>query len=272
MVKDLARAGVSNSLRIAKDLQREARKEVDARRSRICREKVKSGQLVSVIRHRHSLDVTLRREGGKRPRLLKLNHEHYDKLRCIWSGGAAVCDDEASFHNDLYSLLARYHALQGHGFQAACPEKVFEVLQEQFDVSFECFAYVFHLSLTHTHTRGRSSLREHYVWRTHIAHKSHSNRSPMNCYFGRYCSAFPDVDSPFGSDGSFWNWNPPSTGGSFQANRRSSPTENLSLSLSLSHTHTDVECSWGTKLCRAIKQLRSSPRSCKSLSLSLSLN
>jgi phosphorylated CTD-interacting factor 1 len=40
--------------------------------------------------------------------------------------------------------------------------------------------------------------------------------SPLNCYYGSYCSAFEDVDGPFGTSGSFWDFSP--TQGSFQAN------------------------------------------------------
>jgi phosphorylated CTD-interacting factor 1 len=79
-------------------------------------------------------------------------------------------------------MLSRYFAMQGHGFQAACPEEVFRVLHRALSVSFECFA------------------------------------SPLNCYYGAFCSAFSDVDVQFGSSGSFWKWNPPLEGGSFQAN------------------------------------------------------
>ena len=38
--------------------------------------------------------------------------------------------------------------------------------------------------------------------------------SPLNTFLGRFCSAFPDVDSAFGSQGSFWSFSPDS--GSFQ--------------------------------------------------------
>ena len=40
--------------------------------------------------------------------------------------------------------------------------------------------------------------------------------SPLNCYFGRYCSAFPDTDGCFGSLGSFFHFRPRE--GSFEAN------------------------------------------------------
>lgn len=40
--------------------------------------------------------------------------------------------------------------------------------------------------------------------------------SPLNCRFDQYCSAFPDVDAPFGSLGSFFSFAPKE--GSFEAN------------------------------------------------------
>ena len=144
-------------------------------------------------------------------RLLKLNHEHYEKLRALWfhhrgAGGASSSSSDApfdtgggeasggelellAFHDALFCVLARYNAVGGHGFQAACPEGVMALLGARLGVGHECFA------------------------------------SPLNCFFPSFCSAFPDTDACFGSAGSFWDWRPPrdpatgrSVGGSFQAN------------------------------------------------------
>ena len=68
----------------------------------------------------------------------------------------------------------------GSGFQASLPGKAFEVLRNLFDIQFEVFA------------------------------------SPMNTYYERFCSAFPDIDSPFGSVSSFFSFHPKS--GSYEAN------------------------------------------------------
>lgn len=57
---------------------------------------------------------------------------------------------------------------------------VFESIQRNFGVTFECFA------------------------------------SPLNCYFRQYCSAFPDIDGYFGSRGTFLDYKPLT--GSFQMN------------------------------------------------------
>ena len=69
----------------------------------------------------------------------------------------------------LFSLLLRYDSLGGDGFQAALNANAFGVLRRRFGVDFECFA------------------------------------SPLNCRYDRFCSAFADVDAPFGSCGSFFD-------------------------------------------------------------------
>jgi hypothetical protein len=166
---------------------------------------------VVVTKHRHTLDLTI--EGLNKKHLLKLNHEHYRKLLCMWCI-TNINDDNArkkeelltlfidnntsnnknppststllsEFHNDLYILLSRYYALQGHGFQAACPENVFKILNSsKLNVEYELFA------------------------------------SPLNCFYGphSYCSLFAEIDCKFGSLGSFWNFFPSKHGGSYQCN------------------------------------------------------
>lgn len=86
------------------------------------------------------------------------------------SAAAAAAPDpaRAAFHARLFALLLRYKSLQGHGFQAAVGPPVFRLLRRRLAVGFECFA------------------------------------SPLNASFARCASAFPDVDGPFGSCGSFF--------------------------------------------------------------------
>ena len=98
--------------------------------------------------------------------------------------GAGATEQDI-FKDRVFCLLVRYNSLQGGGvhgggFQAAIPNLVFDALLEYFDVYFECFA------------------------------------SPLNARYPHFCSAFPDTDSPFGSIGSFFSFNP--TEGSFEAN------------------------------------------------------
>jgi hypothetical protein len=161
-----------------------------------------------VVQHKHTLDVF----AAHRPkRLLKVTNVHYKKLQELWrrhaagrgkrtwegkagkgKGRAAAgkgdgdgehagsAEERQRFHNDLLCVLLRYHALQGHGFQAAAGEHVFRALLQHVGASMECFA------------------------------------SPLNCHFAPFCSAFPDTDAPFGSLGDFFTFHP--SRGSFQAN------------------------------------------------------
>ena len=154
-----------------------------------------------------TLPVALRPVLRDKPKIFKLNPAHDAKLRSLFrrnyhgghdggdgggGGGAsntggAVFDepvfDEALYRRFLYCVLARYHALLGHGFQAALGGRAFEVLLRRLEVRFECFA------------------------------------SPLNCRYSSFCSVFPDVDWVFGSVGSFFDdasFRPRT--GSFEAN------------------------------------------------------
>merc|ERR1711871_44749 len=112
------------------------------------------------------------------------NHSNKEReADAATAANSAVSDGEQDarlFHPYLYCCLARYDALAGHGYQAALGPHGFTHLLKHMHVSMECFA------------------------------------SPMNCRYGRYCSAFPDTDAPFGSVGSFFTFEPHS--GSFEAN------------------------------------------------------
>merc|ERR1712078_693722 len=57
--------------------------------------------------------------------------------------------------------------------------------------------------------------------------------SPLNCWFGRYCSAFPDCDAPFGSLGNFLNFRP--RRGAFEANPPFAPAVLAAMRL---HMHS----------------------------------
>ena len=71
------------------------------------------------------------------------------------------------FLTRVWMLLKRYgvYVCPSHWGQTALPTPVFDALHKVFQVTFECFA------------------------------------SPLNSYFRQYCSAFPDIDSYFGSRG-----------------------------------------------------------------------
>jgi hypothetical protein len=162
----------------------------------------KNPENVIVVRHKHSCDVMLSKNKAK---LLKINPAHYDKLKVMYTrqqkqmlpkkdnrekGDVEVLDD-SEFHRRLFCVLARYHSIQGHGFQAACTEHVFDVLHGHFGVNLECFA------------------------------------SPLNSRYALHCSAFPDTDACFGSLGSFFNFYP--TSGSFEANPPFEPVVMLAM-------------------------------------------
>uniref|UniRef100_G3NGA1 mRNA (2'-O-methyladenosine-N(6)-)-methyltransferase n=1 Tax=Gasterosteus aculeatus aculeatus TaxID=481459 RepID=G3NGA1_GASAC len=118
--------------------------------------------------------------------MVKVNRGHFSKLELLYRYS---CIDDTRFEKFLsrvWCLLKRYQVMfgsganEGTGLQGALPVSVFEALIRQFGVSFECFA------------------------------------SPLNCYFKQFGSAFPDIDSFFGSRGPFLSFRPVS--GSFEAN------------------------------------------------------
>lgn len=112
---------------------------------------------------------------------------HLDKLQTLYLRALlpGVCSGSAEsaeqrFLRCLFVLLARYDAAGGAGYQCALPGKGFDALREALGASGECFA------------------------------------SPLNCRTDAFCSAFPDVDAPFGSAGSFLDFAP--ARGSYEAN------------------------------------------------------
>ena len=118
----------------------------------------------------------------------KISHAHYQKLQILFDrnnpSSTSLTSHRDAFHSHLFSLLARYDMLEGAGLQSSLNGNVFDVLLNQFQCNMECFA------------------------------------SPFNCRYERFCSAFPDTDTPFGSMGSFFNFKFESLteGACFQAN------------------------------------------------------
>uniref|UniRef100_A0A7S0IND2 PCIF1 WW domain-containing protein n=1 Tax=Calcidiscus leptoporus TaxID=127549 RepID=A0A7S0IND2_9EUKA len=100
-------------------------------------------------------------------------------------GSAAGCVppselSESAFLARAFTLLLRYQSIGGAGFHASIGPTVHRALRATLGVDFECCA------------------------------------SPLNCYHTAYCSAFADVDAPFGSSGSFAAFAP--TTGAFEVN------------------------------------------------------
>ena len=99
------------------------------------------------------------------------------------AGPAAVVDARltaATFDARLFCCVLRYQSIGGTGFQAGLGGVVFRELQASLGCCFEGFA------------------------------------SPLNTYYGAHCSAYVDVDAPFGSRGSFAAFEP--SCGSLQLN------------------------------------------------------
>ena len=118
----------------------------------------------------------------------KISHAHYRKLQILFdrnnTNSTSLTVHRDAFHCHLFSLLARYDMLEGAGLQSSLNDNVFDVLLRHFQCNMECFA------------------------------------SPFNCRYESFCSAFPDTDTPFGSMGSFFNYNfeALTEGACFQAN------------------------------------------------------
>ena len=127
---------------------------------------------------------------------MRISRAHLEKLRILFqrqrsaaggggtsgTGGEDGAAWEQPFLRAAFCLLLRYDALGGHGYQAAVGEDAFDVLLAQLNCQQECFA------------------------------------SPFNCRYERFCSAFLDVDGPFGSIGSFFSPTFAPVRGCFQAN------------------------------------------------------
>ena len=115
----------------------------------------------------------------------RLNQEHYQKLQIMFDRmHPNSCDrtaHEFDFCSSLFCLLARYDMLQGAGLQSSMHGAVFDVLLQHYDCRLECFA------------------------------------SPLNSRYEKFCSAFIDTDAPFGSVGSFFDYDF-QVGGCYQAN------------------------------------------------------
>ncbi|KAK9511151.1 hypothetical protein O3M35_005766 [Rhynocoris fuscipes] len=113
---------------------------------------------------------------------LVINTQYLHKLDFLYR---MSCFDDRKmeyFLTRVWMLLKRYNTYLGgsHSTQTSLPVTVMECLNKEFGVTFECFA------------------------------------SPLNCYFKQYCSAFPDIDSYFGSRGPILELK--AVSGSFAAN------------------------------------------------------
>eukprot|EP00475_Leptophrys_vorax_P025699 TRINITY_DN3597_c0_g1_i1.p1 TRINITY_DN3597_c0_g1~~TRINITY_DN3597_c0_g1_i1.p1 ORF type:complete len:481 (-),score=127.34 TRINITY_DN3597_c0_g1_i1:35-1477(-) len=149
-------------------------------KSVIKKNKTKAAKVEVLVKpHLHSLDVTAAIDEKELKLFFKIQPIYYEKLQSAFKSHGAA-HGENNFHECLFVMLARYHAIHGQGFQMAVEGSSFGVLNKRLGVTMELCA------------------------------------SPLNNWFPKFCSAFPDVDAPFGSVGSFFNFEPKS--GSFQVN------------------------------------------------------
>lgn len=127
---------------------------------------------------------------------LRIHCSHLDKLKRFYQHKTPFV--EKLFLERVFCMLQRYETLSGgsSGYQGALPDHVFVEMQRSFGIACECFA------------------------------------SPLNCFFPSFCSAFTDVDAPFGSHGSFFHFYP--TTGSFESNP---PFVDLIMTRNVEHIH-----------------------------------
>ncbi|KAK7237624.1 mRNA (2'-O-methyladenosine-N(6)-)-methyltransferase [Aureococcus anophagefferens] len=190
-----ARSGAPQTARPGREARGEARRRrrrlARARLRRRCPARARRGRggrrpaaacEVSVARKRGGKVVVLSAlddAGDARKPYMTLNGAHFDKL--VQLHGRHGRPGDGDVHARIFCLLARYEALRGAGFQCAVPGAAFDGLEAYLGPTVECFA------------------------------------SPLNCRFERYYSAFPFLERPFGSLGSFFG-DVAIDGGSFEAN------------------------------------------------------
>ena len=113
-----------------------------------------------------------------------VSNYHYKRLENLYAQHCKDDEDNTKFLRRLFCLLVRYETLGGPMYQCSCTRQAFDAMRTGFGVDYECFA------------------------------------SPFNHNAERYCSAFADTDTFFGSRGSFFAdfAGLEETGGSFYAN------------------------------------------------------
>jgi phosphorylated CTD-interacting factor 1 len=189
LTTDLERIGISteNAESICNEIKQFTNKQSQILENQK-KSKDNSSCVVQLDKYKHSIDLKV----ANLPKLIiKINHSHFDKLAKLFIIHSKADHPnfnplkDLKFRTILFCLLLRYRSLGADGFQAGLSTKTFTILKNNYDVEFECFA------------------------------------SPLNCTFANYGSLFPDIDSYFGSFGSFFDWNnelDSKDGYSFEAN------------------------------------------------------
>ena len=198
--RDLKRAGVEDlaaadaaaaeltaaSAALAAKLEGDDGGDGDEEASNAAKARLVEDQAAKVVADDAGPLLALKVNDGKQ--YMTVSKAHAGKLRALYCrhslGGAPLppegTPEHAAFLGSVFAMLCRYEAMGGAGYQAALGETAFDVLKKRLGVGCEAFA------------------------------------SPLNCRYGRFCSAFPDVDGAFGSLGSFFEFRPQR--GSFEMN------------------------------------------------------
>ena len=171
LIKDLVRGGMQehDAERIASAISAEAEKLAGEEQQ----EEESEADVTHAVFQGGIVDFHWREPDAKP--YMRIGRAHYEKLKTLYcrarglSKRSLTQEQLAQLHTSIMVLLLRYEALGGHGFQAALGGESFDVLYQQLECSFECFA------------------------------------SPLNCRYDKFCSAFGDTDTAFGSLGSFFS-------------------------------------------------------------------
>ena len=169
LLSDLLRAGLSPAA--ARDLVHDlgAASEKYAEEMRRASQQRRDEGVVAEAAHGEMIELRASVAGESEDMRVSLTRASYAKLRALYddsSSDSSSGDDE--FRCRLFALLLRYQGIGGAGLHAALGPPVFDALRRALpSLDFECAA------------------------------------SPLNSYHRSYCSAYADVDAPFGSRGSF---------------------------------------------------------------------
>ena len=178
--------------------------------------------------------------------------------------GGAAADPRAALHARLFAMLLRYQSIKAAGYQCALGVPVWRVLTQQLGVGAEGFASPLNACVDRRcsppqppppsppiPTLGGGPRLDARAKAAGTAHAvAHGGGRPPRRYLPAFGTAFPDVDAPFGSRGSFVRLKPAS--GSFalhppQARTAGTPWRRYTPSSSSSATRTHG----GGRLCLA---------------------
>jgi len=194
----LTRAGVAMPTAVLASLTRKADEEM-----RLVQAAAESAEEPTISLHRHRRDavcsLVLRGAASGEQTAFSVTARRLEWLRRAHRHHMAVAGQsadvlEAAFRRRAFRMLARYDGvgggLGGAGNQAAVPSEVYAALETAFDAPAGSAAEAFASPLNHRLHRDRA------------ARAGAARQAAVPSWFG---TAFPDVDRPFGSIGSFFS-------------------------------------------------------------------